>query len=95
MKCAPQPGPKSLTGGPGERGADCYLMFRPLPLVLFLAAPADVILLVCMSSPIYLHVVRLRSVGRRVRVNLRLEKLVAAFELLVFRLDDLDAVDDF
>jgi hypothetical protein len=33
----------------------CYLMMRPLPLFLTaLPAPLDVILLVCMSSPIYL-----------------------------------------
>jgi hypothetical protein len=43
-----------MTGGPGERGADCYLMARPLPFALPFAAPADVILLVFMSSPIYL-----------------------------------------
>jgi hypothetical protein len=40
-----------MTGGPGERGADCYLMARPLPFALPFAAPADVILLVFMSSP--------------------------------------------
>jgi hypothetical protein len=55
MWCAPQPGPKSMTGGPGEGGADCYLMARPLPFALPFAAPADVILLVFMSSPIYLR----------------------------------------
>jgi hypothetical protein len=31
-----------------------YLTFRPLP---FLGGAADVILLVCISSPIYLHLV--------------------------------------
>jgi hypothetical protein len=94
MWCAPRPGPKSLTGGPGERGADCYLIVRPLPLPLPLAAPAEVILLVFMSSPIYLRMVRARVDGGAAG-NVRLKEFVAAFELLVFRLDDLDAVDDF
>jgi len=87
--CAPRPGPRSVTDGPGDRGVGCYLMVRPLPLPL--AAPAEVILLVFISSPIYLHTVSLCGVGDGVE-NLRLKKLISAFQLLVFRLDDLDTI---
>lgn len=51
--CAPRRKPtKFPKGSPGDGSADCYLMTRFLPLVLLLlAAPVEVILLVCMSSP--------------------------------------------
>ena len=53
--CAPRRKPtKFQTGSPGDGSADCYLMMRFLPLVLLFAAPVEVILLVCMSSPMYL-----------------------------------------
>lgn len=53
--CAPRRKPTRFqTGGPGDESAGCYLMTRFFPLPLLLPAPDDVILLVCMSSPIYL-----------------------------------------
>lgn len=55
--CAPRRKPiKFQTGGPGDGSAGCYFRMRFLPLPLFLPAPADVILLVCINSPIYLLV---------------------------------------
>jgi len=69
-------------------------MMRPLPLTLVpLPAPEDVSLLVCISSPMYLWDVRLCSVWG-VGGDIRLQELVAPFELLVLRLDDLYAVDN-
>jgi hypothetical protein len=70
-----------------------------LPLALTLVAfpaPAEVSLLVCISSPIYLPWV---SIGQRSTVfggiGIRLQELVTALELLMFALDDFNAVDDF
>lgn len=45
----------------GDWSVGCYLMMRPLPLALAFPAPVDVILLVCMSSPIYLSGVSRRA----------------------------------
>lgn len=69
-------------------------MLRPLPFPLpAFAAPVEVILLVCISSPIYLRRVRLRSVTKTVYSrDLRLKELISAFELLVLRLDHLDTI---
>jgi hypothetical protein len=71
-------------------------MARPLPFAFAFAAPEEVILLVCMSSPIYLgrirHVALVGGVGR---VNSRLEKLVPALEFLVFGLDNLNTIHNF
>ena len=73
---------------------DCYLMILPLPLTLdAFPAPAEVSLLVCMSSPIYLLSVSHRLRSRWLRY-VRLQELVAALELFVFVLDDLDAIDN-
>lgn len=73
---------------------DCYLITLPLPLTLdALPAPVEVSLLVCISSPIYLRAVS-QSSQWRCGEYIRLEKLVAALELLVFVLDNLDAVDN-
>ena len=68
-------------------------MIRPLPLALVaLPAPEDVSLLVCMSSPMYLRGVRKESLSEECR-HIRLQELVAALELLVLRLDDLNTVN--
>lgn len=67
---------------------------RPLP---FLGGAEDVILDVCMSSPMYLVGMRvsIRVTGRNVETwNLRLQELVTALELLVFALDCFYTVDD-
>lgn len=63
---------------------DDYFVLRPLPLP-FLAAPVDVILLVCINSPIYLSHVSRAFNG--IAVNIRLQESVAAFEFLMFTLD--------
>lgn len=82
-------------GGLADAGSDCYLMMRFFPLALFFPAPLEVILLVCINSPIYLGLVRRATGGWGQMGHSRLEKFVAAFELLVLRLYNLDAVDDF
>jgi hypothetical protein len=76
------------------RSVDCYLMLLPLPLTLeAFPAPVEVSLLVCISSPIYLALVSQTS-DRKRHHDSRLQKLVAALQLLVFVLDDLYAIDD-
>lgn len=66
-------------------------MARPLPLLLLpLAAPADVIFEVCMSSPMYLGSVRPNSVT--VGGDSRLKELIPSLELFVFGLDNFDAI---
>lgn len=73
---------------------DCYLMILPLPLTLdAFPAPAEVSLLVCMSSPIYLLSVSHRLRSRWLRY-VRLQELVAAFELFMLVLDNLDAINN-
>ena len=68
--CAPRRKPANVqTGGPGDWSAGCYLMMRFLPLFLFLPAPVEVILLVCMSSPMYLLGVRREARGRGQRAT--------------------------
>lgn len=70
---------------------------RPLPLAFAaLPAPLEVILLVCINSPMYLEVVSDARYAEDCSAgNSRLEKAIAAFELLVLVLDYLDAIDDF
>jgi hypothetical protein len=69
-------------------------MLRPMPLTLeAFPAPVEVSLLVCINSPIYLALVSCSSDSQS-HNDLRLQKLVAALQLLVFVLDDLYAIDD-
>jgi hypothetical protein len=84
-----------LTAPIGSRAStDCYLMILPLPLTLdAFPAPAEVSLLVCMSSPIYLLSVSHRLRSRWLRY-VRLQELVAALELFVFVLDNFDAINN-
>jgi hypothetical protein len=81
----------------GERDSisGCYLMMRPLPLVFAaLPAPLEVILLVCISSPMYLHSVSTLSCVRGRWHNSRLQKAVTALEFFMLVLDDFDAIDN-
>lgn len=68
---------------------------RPLPLALeALPAPEDVILLVCMSSPMYLALVRHVEWRNHHKVDSRLEEAISTFELLVLVLHDLHSIND-
>jgi hypothetical protein len=70
-------------------------MMRPLPLLFAaLPAPVDVILLVCMSSPMYLTTVNHLRLCTMPSGYSRLKEAVAALELLMLVLDDLDTVDN-
>jgi len=67
---------------------------RPLP---FLGGAEDVILDVCMSSPMYLMVCELAHAWKKYGVDgndLRLQELITALEFLVLALDRFYAVDD-
>lgn len=86
--------PQAQSTAASPESVGCYLMIRPLPLALVaLPAPEDVSLLVCMSSPMYLLGVRKESLSGECGY-IRLQELVPALELLVFRLDDLNAVNN-
>ena len=68
-----------------------HFELRPLPFDLDMEV--DVIFEVCMSSPMYL--VFVSGIRRGIEpVHLRLQKLVAALELLVFALHRLHSVYD-
>lgn len=83
---------------PWMNSCNCYLVdMRPLPLPLPpFAAPVDVILLVCISSPMYLQIVNTSSNAIHwLSQHLRLQEFVSAFKLLVLWTNNFDTVDDF
>lgn len=84
---------------PWMNSCNCYLVdMRPLPLPLPpFAAPVDVILLVCISSPIYLQIISTVSTYaiHWLSQHLRLQEFVSAFKLLVLGTNNFNTVDDF
>jgi hypothetical protein len=74
--------------GSSRPGQECHFDVRLLPLPF--AALVEVILLVCMSSPMYLRSLVVMNSNMRRGVALRLKEAVSAFEFLVFCFDRLD-----
>lgn len=67
--------------GSSKPGQECHFDVRLLPLPF--AELVEVILLVCMSSPMYLRSLVVMNSDMRRGVALRLKEPVSAFEFLV------------